>query len=170
MIRIIVCLFLGMTVLGCSSKQVPDGFPKKLTRFKVTLLYEGKPVEKASIWLYPDNAKYHVNAITNANGVASMETTINVYSRPGAPTGKFRGTIVHRPKVPSDLTTEEWQKLKSEEEANAQWKKIAEEIAALPKIVPVSWGNVATSPLMITIPEKGGNVTIEITDSKTHQQ
>jgi hypothetical protein len=163
------CLFVfGLVViLGCSSKNIPEGFPAKLVKFSVTILHDGKPVENVAVWLYSDNAdaKYHVNATTNADGVASMKTSINMYSKTGAPSGVFRGTLVHRPKVPSDLSPEELQKL-SEEEIAKLSKKVAEEVAKM-KLTPTSWANLATSPLKITIPENGGNVTIELTDQKT---
>jgi hypothetical protein len=40
-------------------------------------------------------------------------------------------------------------------------------LAAIPKVVPKEWQQSGTSPLKITVPEKGGSVTIEITDEKT---
>jgi hypothetical protein len=169
--KIFTCLLFSLIfIVGCSSQKIPEGFPRKLVKFSVTILNEGKPVENASVWLYSDdsNAKYHVRATTNADGIASMETSINTYSKNGVPVGTFKGTITHRPKVPSDLTKEEWQKL-TPEEAEAQSKKIAVEVSKM-KLIPSTWENLTTSPVKITIPEKGGNITIEITDSKTHQQ
>jgi hypothetical protein len=166
--KIFACLLLSLTFIwGCSSQKIPEGFPKKLVKFSVTILHEGKPVENALVWFYPDdsNAKYHVRATTNTNGIALMETSINSYSKTGVPVSTFKGTVTHRPKVPSDLTKEEWQKL-NYEEAVAQGKKIATEVSKM-KLTPLTWENLTMSPLKITIPENGGNVTIEITDSKT---
>jgi hypothetical protein len=100
--------------------------------------------------------------------MALMETSINSYSKTGAPVGTFKGTVTHRPKVPSDLTKEEWQKL-NDEEAEAQSKKIAVEVSKM-KQIPSTWENLTTSPVKVTIPENGGNVTIEITDAKTFAQ
>jgi hypothetical protein len=169
--KIFTCLLLfSIFIVGCWSQKIPDGFPKKLVQFSVTILHEGKPVENAFVWLYSDdsNAKYHARAITNANGVALMETSINSYSRSGVPVGTFKGTVTHRPRVPSDLTKEEWQKLTSDE-AEAQVKKIAAEVSKV-KLIPSTWESLTTSPLKIAIPEKGGNVTIEITNSETFVQ
>jgi hypothetical protein len=166
--RIFTCLLFSLIfIVGCLSPKIPEGFPKKLVQFSITILHEGKPVENALVWLYPDDpdAKYHASATTNANGMALMETSINSYSKAGVSVGTFKGTITHRPKVPSDLTKEEWQKL-SYDEAVAQSKKIAVEVAKM-KLIPATWENLTTSPLKITIPENGGNVTIEITDPKT---
>jgi hypothetical protein len=56
------------------------------------------------------------------------------------------------------------------EEVNAYRAKIDAEIAAIPKLVPASWGDIKAAPVQLTVPESGGNVTIEITDSKTFQQ
>jgi hypothetical protein len=40
----------------------------------------------------------------------------------------------------------------------------------MPHPVPEEWGNIQTTPIKITVPEKGGSATIEITDSKTFVQ
>ncbi|MDR2762525.1 MAG: hypothetical protein LBB88_08005 [Planctomycetaceae bacterium] len=170
-IKKFVCLFaLGLIAIGGCSSNIPDGFPTKLVKFSVTIQHDGKPIEGVAVWLYSDDAdaKYHVNATTNADGIALMKTSINSYSKTGSPSGTFKGTLMHRPKVPSDLTKEEWQKL-NEEESEKQVKKISAEVAKM-KLVPAICENLATSPLKITVPENGGNVAIEITDPKTFTQ
>ncbi|MDR1958062.1 MAG: hypothetical protein LBQ54_03295, partial [Planctomycetaceae bacterium] len=70
---------------------------------------------------------------------------------------------------PSQISNEELGKM-SIEEVNAYRAKIDAEIAAIPKLVPASWGDIKAAPVQLTVPESGGNVTIEITDSKTFQQ
>jgi hypothetical protein len=166
-IKIISLIMLWFVVPGCSSRLVPDGFPPKLVKFSVTLLCDGKPVEGASIWLHPDNDSntlYHVSGQTDANGVAVMKTTINVYSETGAPVGQFTGTATHYPKIPAELLPEGWETTLDKTSAQLeQYHTVSEKL----KLVPKDWESKKTSPLKINIPENGGTVTIEITDSKT---
>jgi hypothetical protein len=161
-----ICLF----AMSCSSQKVPEGFPSKLVPFRVTLLHEGQPVEGAAVALVSETASgYYVVAHTGSDGVAEPETSVNTYSKTGVPPGVYKALITHTPKVPSQVSNEELGKM-SMEEFDAYQTKIAAEIAAMPKLVPTQWGNIKATPITITVPDSGGNATIEITDPKTFQQ
>jgi hypothetical protein len=166
-IGVMICLL----VTGCSSSKIPEGFPKSLTPFTVKLQHKGKPVEGAAISLISEetNTGYLATALTGSDGVARLETSVNIFSKLGVPVGKYRGIVTYRPKVPSDLTLQEKGTL-SESEIVQREAKITKELESLPEIVPKNWGNFNTTPVRITVSESGGNVTIEITDSKTFQQ
>jgi hypothetical protein len=75
----------------------------------------------------------------------------------------------HTPEPPSKLSNAELSKM-SNAEVDVYMEKIKAEIATMPHPVPKEWGVVKTTPIKITIPERGGNVTIKITDSKTFVQ
>ncbi|MDR1958963.1 MAG: DUF4198 domain-containing protein [Planctomycetaceae bacterium] len=169
--NIVACCFLSclMGLAGCSEK-LPDGFPKKLTPFTVKLLYEGKPVTGASVSLIPDVAGgYLVTAQTGNDGVAKPETFVNIFSKAGVPAGSYKAVISYVPKSSSELTPEEMATL-SNPEITERRKKIDAEIAAMPKLVPNEWSNLNSTPVRITVLEKAGGVTIEITDSQTFVQ
>ncbi|MDR1384689.1 MAG: carboxypeptidase-like regulatory domain-containing protein [Planctomycetaceae bacterium] len=149
---------------------MPDNFPNKLTKFTVKLLHEGKPVEGASVALIAEDTTtgYLVIALTGSDGIAKLETSINVFSKSGVPSGTYKTVVTYRPAVPSDLTLEEKSTL-GESEIIAREAKIQKELAALPKIIPREWGDIKTTPVRITVPENGGEVTIETTNPKTFE-
>jgi hypothetical protein len=165
---IIVTVF-GLIVTGCSS-NVPPGFPKNLKPFSIKLLHEGQPVEKAIITMSGESsagAGFRIMGVTGTDGTAAMETSINNYTKRGAPAGTYKAVVSHTPKLPSD--SEDSSKMTEDELAAYAVKQNAEYAAAV-KIVPLVWNGINTTPVTITVPEKGGSVTIEITDEKTFVQ
>ncbi|MDR1493915.1 MAG: hypothetical protein LBT05_14535 [Planctomycetaceae bacterium] len=162
-------LFIVLLVQTACSPKLPEGFPAKVVSFEVKLATDGQPVKGASISLIPDGVgtPYLVTAFTDANGVAKMETSLNAFSKSGAPAGKYNAVIAHTPKAPSELTQEEMAKL-SNDEITARRKKAEKEIAAMPVLVPPTWAT--KCPVKITIPESGGKVAVETTDPKTFEQ
>ncbi|MDR3234812.1 MAG: hypothetical protein LBT46_14320 [Planctomycetaceae bacterium] len=167
-IIIIFVTVFGLLVTGCSN-NMPKGFPKNLKPFSVKLLHEGQPVEKAIIAMYGESsgAGFRIMGVTGTDGTAAMETSINNYAKRGSPAGTYKAVVSHTPKLPSD--SEDTSKMNTGElEAYADKQKA--EYAAAVKIVPAEWNGINTTPVTITVPEKGGSVTIEITDEKTFVQ
>jgi hypothetical protein len=167
-LQIAICFVTCTIMFGCSAQRVPEGFPSKLVSFDVKLLHEGKPIRGAAIAL-ATGSSYNVVGITGSDGVAKPATSINTYTKSGIPPATYKAIITYTPKAPSELSNEQLSKM-TMEEVNANRAKVDAEIAAMPKIVPDDWGNLETTPVKITVPDSGGNVTIEITDPKTHQQ
>jgi hypothetical protein len=169
---IVAVMFLCVLTIqtGCQQK-LPDGFPEKLVPFEVRLTHNGSPVQGAAVsFLWEGGSSpYLVTAFTNAGGVAKMETTMNVFSKSGAPSETYTVIVTHAPEPPSKLSNAELSKM-SNAEWNAHTKKVDAEIAAMPHPVPKEWRNIKTTPVKITVPEKGGSVAIEITDPKTFVQ
>ncbi|MDR0609499.1 MAG: hypothetical protein LBG58_05270 [Planctomycetaceae bacterium] len=167
-IVMVMFLFVLAIQTGCQQK-LPDGFPEQLVPFNVKLTHNGSPVQGAAIsfFLEGENLPYLVMGNTNANGVAKMETTMNVFSQSGVPSGTYTAMIIHVPKPQSPNA--DFGKM-SNAEIDAHIEKIDAEIAAMPHPVPKEWSNIKTTPIKITVPENGGSVTIEITDSKTFVQ
>ncbi|MDR1493310.1 MAG: hypothetical protein LBT05_11395 [Planctomycetaceae bacterium] len=168
--KIFTCLFFSILIVGCSEK-IPANFPKNLVPFNVKLLNKGVPVEEAWISFVPENmtTEYAINTFTNKAGVAEIKTWVGSFSQSGVPAGTYQAVILHEPKPSREISQHEIDTLKLEE-LMAIEAEIKKEQAKLPKPVPKAWGDSKTSPLKITIPEKGGSVTIEITDSKTFEQ
>jgi hypothetical protein len=169
-VTLTVCIVVCFMLTSCSSKEIPQGFPKKLANFQVTLLNEGQPVHNAVIVFVTEiPSSYNILGLTNLNGVTKPKTTINTYSKSGIPPATYHVTITHTPKAPSEVSNTEFSKM-SYDEIVAYRKKIETEIAAIPHPVPKEWGNIKTTPVKIIVPEKGGSVAIEITDPKTFIQ
>jgi hypothetical protein len=169
-IVIVMFLFIFAVQAGCQ-KRLPDSFPTNLVPFEVKLTHNGLPVQGAAVsfFLEGGNSSYLVTAFTNTSGIAKMETTMNIFSKSGVPSGGYAAVISHIPEPPSKRSDDELRKL-SKEEIDAYVEKINAEIAAMPHPVPKEWEDLQTTPIKITVPEKGGSVTIEITDSKTFVQ
>ncbi|MDR1290025.1 MAG: hypothetical protein LBK06_02365 [Planctomycetaceae bacterium] len=156
--------------VSCSSQVAPVGFPQKLVEFDVKLLNEGKPVQGAALTMVAETtAIYNVVGFTDNNGVAKLATSVNTYSKVGIPPATYKVIITYVPKAPSELSNEQLGKM-GMDDVNAYREKVATEIAAMPKIVPAKWSVIESTPIKITVPEKGGNITIEIKDPQTHQQ
>jgi len=87
-------IVLGLSVLfGCSGQHRPKDLPK-LTPATITFTQDGKPLEKAMVFLYAENpeiAKWTVSSNTNANGEAILVTHGQFQ---GAPAGKFKVCVV----------------------------------------------------------------------------
>ncbi|MDR1493920.1 MAG: carboxypeptidase-like regulatory domain-containing protein [Planctomycetaceae bacterium] len=169
-IRKFLLLFFLMFTIGCSEK-LPDNFPKKLANFTVKLMYENKPVEGASVSFISDDTSvgYLATAFTADDGVAQLETSVNQFSKPGIPAGAYKVIVTHIPKTSIELTQQEVMTL-SNDELKKREDDVNKERAKLPHPVPKNWSDLKSTPLKITIPEKGGSVMIEITDSKTFEQ
>jgi hypothetical protein len=163
-------LVLLALIVGCSEK-LPDNFPNKLTNFTIELLYEGKPVEGASVSLIVDDTTkgYLVSAFTGNNGVAQLETSVNAFSKTGVPAGKYKAVISHIPKTSIELTQQEVSTL-GNDELEKRENEINKERAKLPHPVPESWKDLTATPIKIVVPENGGKITIEITNPKTFEQ
>jgi hypothetical protein len=170
---IITLMFLFVLAIqtGCQQK-LPDGFPEKLVPFEVKLTHDGLPMKGAAVsFLWEGgNSPYLVIAYTNASGVAKMETTMNIFSKSGVPSGTYTVVVTHAPEPSSKLANAAELSKMSNAELSAYTKKIDAEIAAMPHPVPQEWGDIKTTPVKITVPENGGSVTIEITDPKTFVQ
>ncbi|MDR0609329.1 MAG: hypothetical protein LBG58_04410 [Planctomycetaceae bacterium] len=166
----VMFLFVFAIQTGCRQK-LPDGFPAKLVSFEVKLTHNGSPLQgvTVSLILTGGNSPYLVRGNTDSNGVAKMETVMNVFSQSGSTSGTYNAVITHTPTPPSTISDNELDKMSSDEMI-AYRKKIEAEIAAMPHPVPQEWGNIKTTPIKITVPENGGSVTIEITDPKTFVQ
>jgi len=90
----LLMIVLGLSVLsGCSRQHRPRDLPK-LTPATITFTQDGKPLEKAMVFLYaenPDIAKWTVSSNTNANGEAILVTHGQFQ---GAPAGKFKVCVI----------------------------------------------------------------------------
>jgi hypothetical protein len=165
----VILVFVAM-FSGCS-EGLPSDFPKTLTNFTIELLYEKKPVEGASVSLISEdtNKRYLVTGFTASNGITSLETLINKFSKPGVPAGQYKVIISHVPKTSIELTQHEVMTL-SNDVLEKREEEINKERAKLPHPIPENWNNLQTTPIKITVPKIGGKITIEITDQKTYEQ
>ncbi|MGL4942639.1 MAG: carboxypeptidase regulatory-like domain-containing protein [Thermoguttaceae bacterium] len=139
-----------MPVIGCGQKY-PDGFPK-LYPISLTVTQEGKPLAGATVVLSsPESTlQWTIGGVTDERGVAPLWTH-GQYK--GAPVGRFKVTI---------------SKVVNEGEAEYIAALDREDTAAAAKIVVKSYscvepqyGDVATTPLEVTLSAKSRTVDVD---------
>lgn len=160
------CL-LFVFFLGCGGgKEVPPGFPAKLTPTTVTLLKDGQPVAEAAVSLISEPpTPYLISAMTDAAGVAKLQTTINAYSAAGAPAGSYKILISKQVQFPEDNETDEALR----DQRKAQTDKEKADLLKASGILP-DWSNIEKTPFKLTVPAEEKSFTIDVSDSGTFVQ
>lgn len=145
---IAAALVLAMTapLVGCGKKK-PDGMPD-LQPTTISLTVDGKGLANANVILQPEDAKANKwvpAGLTNANGVAEIETT----GFKGAPEGSYKVVVSADEEVdygedgppPKDdpAALEEWNRKANPD----KWKRYSP--------VENQYTNAGTTPLTITI-------------------
>ncbi|MDR2705158.1 MAG: hypothetical protein LBC02_05200 [Planctomycetaceae bacterium] len=106
-IHFLFCIaILFVTILGCSSQQLPEDLPV-LYPCKITVIQDGQPLAGASVILQlTENVSAHGGkswipmGLTDENGVAVMKTNAR-YN--GAPLGKYKILVNKTEREPSKL-------------------------------------------------------------------
>jgi hypothetical protein len=172
-ILILCIIFVAGTFVGCNGTKQPDGFPTGLVPVEITLLHQGKPLEKAGVLLVSGSqVKYRVAGNTDSAGIAKLETAINNYSKPGVTAGTYPVLVlIQIQPTLADLTQGEVN-TKSDAEIQQYHDKQDKERESLRKQigVPLDWEDAAKTPLKLTVPAGGGKFTIDVADAKTFVQ
>jgi len=76
---------------GCGGPAEPTGFPKLVRPVTIKVHKNGEPLSDVTVILHPKDTMlpFLMTGKTGADGVATIRTSRNTYSRPGAPVGKF---------------------------------------------------------------------------------
>jgi len=163
--HLIPLVLAAFVVAGCGGKPVPPDFPSKLTPTTVTLVKDGKPIDGAAVSLMTETpTPYLVSAVTNSNGLAALETQINVYTRPGVPAGTYKVLISKeiQPQTSEPSPQEEIELGAEKVKAiRAQIAKEKEEIRKTNPVLP-EWNNIKKTPFTLTVPDSGGTFTIDV--------
>lgn len=141
---IIACGLL-LTSFGCDeSVAKPDHIPP-LTPLTVTVLYDGQPVEGASVLLAPESGKYSAAGITDASGKAVMRTD-GLYD--GVVAGTYLASVTKKEKLELDLGPTP--------EDPAEYAAYEAKLKAQPKpkhLLPEKYSSFGTSGLKVSITE-----------------
>jgi hypothetical protein len=165
---IITTMFLfGLAIpIGCQ-KKLPDGFPTNLVSFDVKLTHDGSPIKGAAVsFLLEGRRKIIVPryGIYQCQWCCKNGNDDECFLQIGRTFGNLRGGDYSRSRAA--IQTCKCYRVRKNEQCGIRrlLKKNDAEIAAMPHPVPKEWGSIKTTLVKITVPEKGGNVTIEITD------
>jgi hypothetical protein len=163
-----ILLIFVLLICGCNSKpsDVPQLFPCKVVVTKGTVPVEGVHVV---LGLTSDSSQCAVWGITNSSGIATIHTNRLGWQGNGAPMGEYIITISKEPKLESELSTEEYQKLDPIKQEHYQLEQ-QRKYDALPREIPANMSNITQSPFRLTVTKDGENVlNIDITTNKNTQ-
>lgn len=158
---------LGIALLfitGCGGGK-PEGIPA-LHPVTVTVTKGGTPVTKANIMLIPTTAakgSWSVSGMTDASGVAIIETAQGSWKSQGAPEGEFQIYItklaaIEEPEKPADIEGDPAAK-------EAYFAERLKRLEAAGKEIPKVLTEPKTSPLKITVASgTGASETFDVAD------
>lgn len=162
-----ILLFAVVLCVGCGPKK-PDGVPS-LFPTTVTIVKSGTPVANANVIFVAGegtaSGSWSVSGITDATGVAKIETSQGDWKAPGAPEGEYKFYItklaqIEEPEQPADIETNE----EAKKNYFAERLKRLEEAS---KEIPKSLTSTDTSDLSITVASgTGGAETVDVDQYK----
>jgi len=153
-------------VIGCQNSNAPKDFPKTFP-VKVVVKDGDIPLDNATILLYAQNitGSWASSGITNAKGVADLVTNQGSYMAKGVPAGSYKVVLNKPQKAPSELPAEEVG-LMSYDEQIAYSRKISEELARIPALIPRVLTYPKETPLTLEVTESGGELIIDLSKYK----
>ena len=175
----LLCLSLFLfTFHGCGGPAKPADFPKLVRPVTVKIHKGGEPLSGVSVSLHSKDIgsglAFSISGRTGANGMATIQTSRNTYSKPGAPVGTFIVQLSETVEV--DMSDWKWQGTPQQnlsddtqifrgitpQELDAQTKEFDKRADAARKIPKILTG--AESPLELDI--SAAPVTAEFDVSK----
>ena len=148
----------GGVLVGCKAKR-PDGMPE-LVPFKVKVVDGSKAIADVDVF-FIGQGNTVTHAMTDANGVAEMTTSLQDYVEKGAPVGEYRVQCTKNPTVEHWKTPQEQAEM-TIEERGAYSKEWQEKCDALPREIPKKWSDFDKTPLTASVPAEGGEVVFDV--------
>ena len=161
----IACVVL-FGVAGCQDSNAPKDFPKTFST-KVTVKEGETPLEDVTVFLYAQSLKgsWAPSGVTNAGGVADLVTNQGDYMAKGVPADTYTVVLNKPVKAPSELSPEEVNNMSYDDQI-AYGRKINEELAKMPPVIPTALTNPRGTPLSLTVTESGGELIVDLSDYK----
>ena len=169
----LILITVVLSVSGCGDGKL-DGFPAKLLTCRVTVSNGDEPMGNVSVSFLPDNErqKYTMVAMTDANGVANMRTTLAGYYGTGVPEGTYKVLIIgsEDPELEHTLTMDERMELSPDAldaYERARQKRInALPIGEVPTAIAKELSKTNTTPLTWSVDRKGAEFTVNVAEYK----
>lgn len=155
---LLVAVLAGVVLVGCKAKR-PDDMPE-LVPFKVKVVDGSTPIADVDVF-FIGQGNTVTHAMTDANGVAEMTTSLQDYTEKGAPVGEYRVQCTKNPTVEHWKTPQEQAEM-TIEERGAYSKEWQEKCDALPREIPKKWGDFDKTPLAASVPAGGGEVVFDV--------
>ena len=156
MAAFVTCGLVFATV-GCNNgPEKPDHIPD-LTPLTITVMYNGQPVEGASVLLAPKSGQFSAAGNTNAAGQAVMKTD-GMYE--GVVPGAYRASVTKREDLDIDFGPSP-----SDPAEYAEWEQKLKNQPVPKYLVPEKYSSFGSSGLTVTVAEgEPGETTFELTD------
>ena len=163
----IALLFVVLPLLtGCSKGPKKPADSPPVSPCKVTVVNGGTPIQGATIsFVYDEYPTSATTGSTNEKGIAEMRSIFGSFVGPGAPLGKCKVAVTKEPSVPDAKTQEERDNM-SDNEARAYAEQREKAFAALPREIPASLGDSATSKIEFDVQKSGNDFTIDVSQYK----
>ncbi|MDR3111184.1 MAG: hypothetical protein LBU65_16065 [Planctomycetaceae bacterium] len=151
----IFTLLIAFAAIGCG-KNLPADWPKTYP-CKITVTKGGVPLDGAMVTLTPTGGggNYAIGGITDAQGVAVIQTSYTNYSEAGSPEGSFKVTITKSLPEFVDPTPQSKLDAMDYEERVKHVQKMDEEANKRPPIVPKSISDSSATTLTIDVKSDG---------------
>ena len=126
-----------------------------MTPVTITVVNGDAPVADVRITLFnigADTSIWSCGGITNASGVATISSSLRTNVKPGAKPGTYKVILVQSVSLPPELLP-----TATESEAaipNAPLQAKRAEYLEKSRVVPQKFGEVDTTPIELTVPEK----------------
>jgi hypothetical protein len=161
-VAIMVCPIFS----GCSG--APSDFPK-VASYRVIVKDGTTPIADALVVLTPESdsplGRFTINGVTDSSGVAVVYTTLQNYSRRGAPAGEFRVTVRKDVPLPTGTRTPEETDSMDDRTRRAYEAELERQYRATPREVPERFSNVRTSRLTVTVGPGGGTFEVDVSQN-----
>ena len=144
---------------GCDGGNTPEEL-KNLVPVTITVTDGAQPVEGVAVSLSSKSEVkgfFVCTGITDAKGVAKIESTRSSHTRKGAPTGTYSVVLVKTVEIPEDLQPREEDQSNPSAAAAKQTKRDA--FLKQNNVIPDKLTQSASSPIELTVVEKSGATT-----------
>jgi hypothetical protein len=160
----ILCLTCLVVIAGCSRNK-PADFPKMYS-YTFTVLFQGKPVEKARVMFFPEQSgqNWVVGGETDIHGIAQIYTHQGNYMKLGIPAGTFKVTLSKTPEI-AQRSKEEKDKM-TQEDFNKYIAQLKESMKTIQSVVPMELSNRTKTPLEIVVGGTENSYTVNLEQYK----
>ena len=152
-------LIFTFSMTGCGP-NAPQGFPK-VVPCEVTILKDGVPLSQVTVIFVSEGAKeWFASGETNASGITKINTSINNYSKLGAPEGKYKITLNQIPQVKVEKSQQELFDMPPAERAAYQAKM--DQLIKEARSFPMEFESHLTTPISMEITKAASQYTIDV--------
>jgi hypothetical protein len=166
--KYVFALVVSITcICGCGGVPAPDEL-KDLVPVSVTVTDGGTPLDNVAVTLSPKTGggAWASCGITDAKGIAVIQTTRASYTGKGAPSGDYKVVLIKSVEFPADLQPQEIDQDLPPQAAAAKEAK-RNDFLKKNRIIPEVLETAAKSPVELTAaPKTGAVLTVDISQYK----